>query len=187
MPTARSGVSKLAHGLGSELQVRFSWMAYAVSNGTYGDWVDRGRPKPTHREFADYIAWCINGKAPVYFGEVKALKHRSGRWSVTYRDVATGLAMRESGFDGVVVTGPGPQAKRLPQVVDPRIFDGVGLWLPGTITGAAQLAAQGHADPVIIVGSGGTAAATAAALVRAQVQNEILVLGKPSGALRPCG
>jgi mycobactin lysine-N-oxygenase len=169
--------SQLAQGLGSELQVRFSWMAYAISNGTYGDWVDRGRPKPTHREFADYIAWCIDGKAPVYFGEVTALKQRSGRWSVTYRDVATGLDVRESGFDGVVVTGPGPQAKRLPQVVDPRIFDGVSLWLPGIVTGAAQLAAQSPDDPVIIVGSGGTAAATAAALVRAQVRNEIIVLG----------
>ncbi len=169
--------SQLAEGLGSELQVRFSWMAYAIAKGSYGDWVDRGRPKPTHREFADYIAWCIEDAALVLFGEVTALKHRFGRWSVTYSDLATGAPMRESGFDGVVVTGPGPQSTRLPQVADHRIFDGVGFWLPGIVTAAAQHAAESPDDPVVIVGSGGTAAATAAALVRAQVQNEIIVLG----------
>ncbi|AYG77221.1 SidA/IucD/PvdA family monooxygenase [Rhizobium sp. CCGE532] len=169
--------SQLADGLGSELQVGYSWMAYAIDKGSYGDWVDRGRPKPTHREFAEYIAWCIDGAAPVLFGEVTALKHRFERWSVTYNDAATGLPKRESGFDGVVLTGPGPQSKRLPQVADPRIFDGVGFWFPGIVAGAAQLAAQSPDDPVVIVGSGGTAAATAAALVRAQVQNEIIVLG----------
>lgn len=29
------------------MQVRFSWMAYAIDKGGYGDWVDRGRLKPT--------------------------------------------------------------------------------------------------------------------------------------------
>lgn len=169
--------SQLSDGLGSALQADYSWMAFAIANGSYGDWVDRGRPKPTHREFASYIAWCLEDAAILRFGTVTALKHRHGRWSVTYTEAATGAQIRESGFDGVVVTGPGPQSTRLKQVADPRIFDGVGFWLLGIVGGAAQLAAQNPDDPVVVVGSGGTAAATAAALVRAQVRNEIIVLG----------
>lgn len=169
--------SQLAEGLAARLQVRFSWMAYAIDQGRYGDWVDRGRPKPAHREFARYIAWCLTDSATIQYGEVIALTHRFGRWSVTYREAATGDEIRESGFDGVVVTGPGPQSTRLKQVADPRIFDGVGFWLPGTAAVAAQRAQESPDDPVIIVGSGGTAAATAAALVRANVRNEVIVLG----------
>lgn len=169
--------SQLADGLGSALQVGYSWMAYGIARDSYGDWVDRGRPKPTHREFASYIAWCLEDTATLRYGEVTALKHRFGRWSVTHTESATGAEIRESGFDGVVVTGPGPQSTRLRQVADPRIFDGVGFWSPGVVNAAAQYAAQSPDDPVVIVGSGGTAAATAAALVRAQVANEIIVLG----------
>lgn len=167
-------------GLDSDrmLQARFSWMSYAISEGFYGDWVDRGRPKPTHGEFAGYITWCITqSKTTVHFGEVTALHHRSGKWIVAFNDIESGGPRKETGFDGVVITGPGPQSARLKHVADYRIFDGVGLWLPGTVSAAAEIAARTPDDPVVIVGSGGTAAAAAAALVRAQVKNEIIVLG----------
>lgn len=169
--------SGLANDLNREMQMRYSWMAYAIAKDFYGEWIDRGRPKPTHLEFANYLVFCLEDAATMRYSDVIGLKHRMGRWTVKYRDVSTGTVVRESGFDGVVVTGPGPQATRLKRVADSRIFDGVGFWLPGVISTVAMLAHANLDDPVVIIGSGGTAAATAAALVRAKVENEIIVLG----------
>jgi mycobactin lysine-N-oxygenase len=108
---------------------------------------------------------------------VTGLKHRNGRWSVKYTSAANGNPLSEAGFNGVVVTGPGPQSTRLTKVTDPRIFDGVQFWRPGVIDAVRHAAEAGPDDPVVIIGSGGTAAATAAALIRADVRNDIRVLG----------
>ncbi|HZU51572.1 MAG TPA: SidA/IucD/PvdA family monooxygenase [Sphingomicrobium sp.] len=167
----------LAADLDRAMLARFSWTAFQIETERYGDWVDRGRPKPTHQDFAQYLAWCLSGLGPIRFGPVTALKHRNGRWSVRYTSRDSGASISEGRFDGVVVTGPGPQSTNLRKVADGRIFDGVDFWRPGVIAAVKQAAASGPDDPVVIIGSGGTAAATAAALVRADISNDIRVLG----------
>jgi mycobactin lysine-N-oxygenase len=166
--------SDLAEGLNPILQNRYSWMAFAIATAKYGEWVDRGRRRPSHLEFASYLSWCLNDSAEIIYAEVTGLSHRAGRWTVVVNNA--GVAERHTGFDGVVITGPGPQSNRLKKCVDPRVFDGVELWLPGTMDRVVN-AAENAEEPVVIIGSGGTAAATAAALIQAGIKNEIIVLG----------
>jgi mycobactin lysine-N-oxygenase len=77
----------------------------------------------------------------------------------------------------VIVTGAGPQGSRLTKIADSRIFDGVNFWRPGVINDVMRHAEASPSDPIVIIGSGGTSAATAAALVRAKAPNSIVVLG----------
>lgn len=44
----------------NEWMLAFSWQAYNVAQGTYSEWVDRGRLAPTHKQFASYLRWVID-------------------------------------------------------------------------------------------------------------------------------
>jgi mycobactin lysine-N-oxygenase len=44
----------------NERMLAFSWQAYNVANGTYSEWIDRGRLAPTHKQFASYLRWVID-------------------------------------------------------------------------------------------------------------------------------
>jgi mycobactin lysine-N-oxygenase len=158
------------------MQARFSWMAFAIQRQHYGTWVDQGRPAPNHRQFSEYIDFCITGSgAEVVSGEVTAIARAKNRWNVTYRN-SGGVTVPSNGFHGVVVTGPGPAKSKLVRVSDSRIFDGVNFWRkPSAIQALANAAPN---VPIAIVGSGGTAAAIAGWLVRAQVTNQVVILGR---------
>jgi mycobactin lysine-N-oxygenase len=167
---------RLGQSVAEHMQAFFSWSAFLVERQAYRDWVDRGRPRPSHRQFADYLAFCIDrAKTEVCYGKVLALKPDGARWSVVYEDRDTGTEQTERAFDGVVVTGTGP-ADRLSTFTDRRLFDGHSFWsgldaVPGMAEGAP-------ASPVVIMGSGGTAAACAGWLVRAGVSNDIVIMGR---------
>lgn len=68
-------------------------------------------------------------------------------------------------FDGIVVTGPGPQRRRLNTPAHARIFDGVSFWqnLPQV---RKSLRGRGPENQIVIVGGGGTSAAILAWLAR---------------------
>lgn len=85
----------LADGLAAEMQARYSWKAYCIARGKYGEWVDRGRQKPIHRDFADYLFWCIDDAGEYRAGNVTGLSHRNGQWSITYTD-PTGAMYRST-------------------------------------------------------------------------------------------
>lgn len=164
------------------MQSEYSWAAHAVEAGIYADWVDRGRPRPTHREFADYVASCVvRSGATVVYGTVTSLTIAGGKWTVHHSPPAGGASRQAKGFHGVVVTGTGPAAKRITdKVVDIRIFDGVSFWqgLSSIVT-----LAKATSEPIVIIGSGGTAAATAAWCVRQGLTNEIVIMGGDQAAL----
>jgi hypothetical protein len=33
----------------------YSWQRHLIARGTYADWVDRGRLRPTHRQWSYYL------------------------------------------------------------------------------------------------------------------------------------
>jgi hypothetical protein len=33
----------------------YSWQRHLIKHGVYGDWVDRGRMRPTHRQWSAYL------------------------------------------------------------------------------------------------------------------------------------
>ncbi|WP_304278518.1 SidA/IucD/PvdA family monooxygenase [Caulobacter segnis] len=159
----------------SRMQANFSWAAFMVSTERYGDWVDSGRPPPSHREFADYLDFCVKrSKAGLVSGDVVSLDHADGLWRVGY-ETASKTRRSKEGFDGVVVTGTGP-AKRISTFTDRRLFDGRSFW--NALTILPGLAAAAPESPIVVLGSGGTAAACAGWLVRAGIPNQIVILGR---------
>lgn len=159
----------------SAMQARFSWPAFAVISGEYGEWVDKGRPRLPHSTFAAYIEHCIrtSDAAPV-FGDVTRLQPHRSKWRIDYHDRDTGAAGQLDDFDGVVVTSTGPARPRLAKPNDPRLLDGVTFW---TAAASVPGLAQGSDEPIVIIGSGGTAAAIAAKLARMSVARQIVILG----------
>jgi mycobactin lysine-N-oxygenase len=172
-PTQPCGEKRVMAPLG------FSWMAHLVRDGderSCAEWVDGGSRRPSHQAFAAYLRDAIgrSGGRPCY-GEVTALRC-SSTWTVRYKDLAVG-EQDVSGFDGVVVTSPGPQ-QAIGTLKHPRYLDGDSFWrhLP-----EARAAAE-EEGRIVILGSGGTAAAIAAWFVRAGFRNVdlLMVAGQPT-------
>jgi lysine/ornithine N-monooxygenase len=52
----------------------FSWQRHLMTHGRYADWVDRGRMRPTHREWTAYLREVAErAEAEVVNGEVVGL------------------------------------------------------------------------------------------------------------------
>ena len=161
----------------------FSWGAYLIEAAGsplgYREWVDRGRKAPTHRIYAQYIAWVLRASGQIRAArEVVGLDHRDDRWSVRYR-LRGGVEKARGDFDGVVITGPGPALSGFQRPRDPRIIDGNAFWrTPETFLRRAR----GSDGPIIIAGSGGTSAAIAARIVRRDPGRPVIIIGN-QGAL----
>src|SRR5262249_48723040 len=128
---------------------QYSWQRHLIKHGAYSDWVDRGRMRPTHRQWAAYLRDVAQAaEAEILHGVVTGLEVAGGdRWELTP------AAGERRSSDGVVVTGAGPAVTVPGQPrVHPRVLDGRTYWL--------QEHALRHerAQNVCVVGSGETAA-----------------------------
>jgi mycobactin lysine-N-oxygenase len=108
-----------------ERMTRHSWQAYLIATGQFAEWVDRGRPAPTHRKWSQYLRWVAgNSDMNVVAGEVTRISVDSAadtaRWALQTTD-RTVLA------DGLMVTGPGqPERSILPG--NPRVLSIAQFW-----------------------------------------------------------
>jgi mycobactin lysine-N-oxygenase len=135
----------------------FSWQRHLTERGAYADWVDRGRLRPTHRQWSAYLRDVAERvEAEVVAGEVVGLEvGGDGCWTVT---VEPGMALSA---DGVVLTGSGPPITVAGQPQDhPRVLDGRNYWLP------ERMHKKGIAESVCVIGSGETAASVVISLVK---------------------
>jgi mycobactin lysine-N-oxygenase len=135
----------------------YSWPRHLIRHGAYSDWVDRGRIRPTHRQWSAYLREVAEAaEAEVIRGAVTGLELAGGdRWEVT---LATGDAIAA---DGVVITGAGPAITVPGQPRDhPRVLDGRTYWL------AAHTMHRERALSVCVIGSGETAASVVIDLVK---------------------
>ena len=133
----------------------YSWPRHLIAGGTYADWVDRGRQRPTHREWGAYLrAVAVKCGAETLVAEVTALETEAGRWRLGLAGGGTVEA------DGVVVTGPGPPATVPGQPAGhPLVLDGRSYW--------QHLGELGHrARNICVIGSGETAAWVVITLAR---------------------
>jgi mycobactin lysine-N-oxygenase len=135
----------------------YSWQRHLIRHGVYGDWVDRGRMRPTHRQWSAYLREVAEAaRAEIVRGVVAGLEVTdSGRWEV----------MLEAGdaiaADGVVITGAGPAITVPGQPRDhSRVLDGRTYWL------AAHELHREHALNVCVIGSGETAASVVIDLLK---------------------
>jgi mycobactin lysine-N-oxygenase len=134
----------------------YSWQGHLIRHGAYGDWVDRGRIRPTHRQWSAYLREVADAAdAEIACGIVAGLEVAGGGWEVT---LEAGDAIAA---DGVVLTGAGPAITVPGQPRDhPRVLDGRTYWL------AARGLGRERALTVCVVGSGETAASVVIDLVK---------------------
>jgi mycobactin lysine-N-oxygenase len=99
----------------------YSWQRHLIAHGVYADWVDRGRLRPTHRQWSYYLREVARrADAEIVAGEVAGLEAAGGRWRLA---LGSGKVIWA---DGVVFTGAGPpvrvpgQPQRHPRVLDGR-------------------------------------------------------------------
>ena len=156
---------------------RLSWQAYLTREGSFADWVDRRRPQPTHRQWAQYLGWVAAevGVRP-QVGELAGVELEEGRWRL---ELADGRGDRRHLLaDGLVLTGPGDaiQVPGQPRG-HPRILDGRSFWLE-----AEALAMAGPAE-VCVIGSGETAGSVASALLDLLPDGSLVELVSSHGVL----
>jgi mycobactin lysine-N-oxygenase len=135
----------------------YSWQRHLIRHGAYSDWIDRGRMRPTHRQWSAYLREVAEAaEAEIVCGVVTGLEVAGcDRWEVTLEAGETIAA------DGVVMTGAGPVITVPGQPRDhPRVLDGRTYWL------AAHQLKREHALNVCVVGSGETAASVVIDLVK---------------------
>jgi mycobactin lysine-N-oxygenase len=168
--------------IGPELFAHFSWGAYLVSRGRFGDWVDRDRDHPSHARFADYLDWVF-GQAmqDTIVAEVRRVWHSGDKWVLDYSKKG---AERRVVVDGVVLTGAGkPRMVEGASSLPPgRVFDAENFWP------ARNLFLTDKKIEVAVAGDGGSAGAIVAWLADrfSETQSRIWSVS-PMGTLFPRG
>ena len=135
----------------------YSWQRHLIRHGAYSDWVDRGRMRPTHRQWSAYLREVADAaQAEIVSGVVTGLEVTGGdRWEVRL------AAGDEIAADGLVITGAGPAITVPGQPHGhPRVLDGRTYWL------AAHELNHQRAQNVCVIGSGETAASVVIDLVK---------------------
>jgi mycobactin lysine-N-oxygenase len=133
----------------------YSWQRHLIARGAYADWVDRGRLRPTHRQWSSYLRDVASrAQAEIVAGEVVSLETRGERWRMA---LASGQAIWA---DGVVCTGAGPPISVAGQPdPHPRVLDGRSYWIH-------ERAPQKRVgQSVCVIGSGETAASIVISLL----------------------
>jgi mycobactin lysine-N-oxygenase len=160
--------SKLMNKAVANQLLQLSWPSYLIHEGKYVDWIDRGRSRPTHKEWAGYLQWVA---AKVGIDVVQAEVYSIGcsedntQWRLACKSALDGSELTLQG-DGLVLTGPGTPISIPGQPQQhSRVMDGSSFWL--RVDEFARM--RGSAQPLHIgvIGTGETAAAAVIALVNA--------------------
>lgn len=161
-----------------EEMLRYSWQAFLVQDGSYSDWVDRGKPHPPHWRWAAYFKWVADKLAlRVLPGTIFRIERDKLQWHVCYR-TTTGREKSITGA-GLVISGPGDPVKLPGQPLnDWRVFDGKDFW-------SRVDSFDGLGEDVIIgvVGSGETAAAVVVALLERVATGAMIYVINRQGAV----
>src|SRR6201993_2496044 len=84
-----------------ERMPRFSWQSYLIATASFAEWIDRGRPAPTHRRWSQYLAWVADQVGlNVVHGEVERLAVSGERWALQTHETTVHA-------DALMITGPG--------------------------------------------------------------------------------
>jgi mycobactin lysine-N-oxygenase len=131
----------------------YTWQRHLIAHGAYADWVDRGRMRPTHRQWSWYLREVAEkARAEIIAAEVLSLEADGERWRLAVQPGEVIWA------DGVVVTGSGPPIRVAGQPErHPRVLDGRSYWLHEHKTQVAQNAC--------VIGNGETAASIVISLI----------------------
>lgn len=163
----------------------FTWTAFLVDTRRYPDWIDRGRPSPSHQLWAAYLAWVAAQLAPevtLLSAEVRAidLDAAGARWELALCGPSQPSSLQTFAADGLMLTGPGKTRMDFAGWshgdLPPRTYDLESFWSTlkaGGFTGAGRVG---------VVGAGENAASVLLALGRRRPQLELEVIS-PKGFL----
>jgi mycobactin lysine-N-oxygenase len=178
------GDKELSRAVAKEM-VHLSWQSFLIDQLRYSDWIDRGRTRPTHREWSQYIQWVAEQvELELCVGEVTSIATTSDQrqWLLTCRSGEGGAPFTVTG-DGLVMTGPGTPLTIAGQPkAHPRIMDGASFWL--RTEEFAQL--RSHVTQPLnigVIGTGETAAAIVVALVDALRSSAFIEIISPYGVI----
>ncbi|MGV0805657.1 NADPH-dependent L-lysine N(6)-monooxygenase MbtG [Mycolicibacterium setense] len=146
---------------------RHSWQAYLIATGGFAEWVDRGRPAPTHKRWSQYLSWVAEDVGMnVVSGEVEQISIAGGAGSSADDADAHRWVLHTAedtvSADGLMVTGPG-QAERSVLPGNPRVMSIAQFWHQA---GKHELIT---AERVAVIGGGETAASMLNELFRHRV------------------
>jgi mycobactin lysine-N-oxygenase len=151
----------------------YSWQRHLVAKGTYADWVDRGRLRPTHRQWSYYLREVARLAGPeIVRARAVGLEAAGERWRLA---VHPGEAIEA---DGVVLTGAGPPVQINGQPGHhPRVLDGRSYWL------AEPKLGHQVARNVCVIGSGETAASVVISLLSKSHKHSVIDVLTSRGVL----
>ena len=178
------GDKELSRAVAKEM-VHLSWQSFLIDQLRYADWIDRGRTRPTHREWSQYIQWVAEKvEVELYVGEVTSIATTSDQqhWRLTCHSAEDGASFTVPG-NGLVMTGPGtPLGIPGQPKAHPRIMDGASFWLRNEEF--VRLRSQ-VTQPLNIgvIGTGETAAAIVVALVDALRDSAFIEVISPYGVI----
>ena len=134
----------------------YSWPRHLIAHGVYANWVDRGRLRPTHRQWSSYLREVAErAQAEIVAGEVVGLEVSGEQWRLALEPGEPIWA------DGVVFTGAGPPIVVAGQPQQhPCVFDGRSYWL------VERALNKQVAQSVCVIGSGETAASVVISLLK---------------------
>jgi mycobactin lysine-N-oxygenase len=152
----RSAVAPRRNAELDERMTRYSWQSYLIATASFAEWIDRGRPAPTHRRWSQYLGWVAQHVGlNVVHGEVDGLAVTGDRWALHTHETTVHA-------DALMITGPG-QAEKSLLPGNPRMLSIAQFWDR----------AAGHdrisAERVAVIGGGETAASMLNELFRHRV------------------
>jgi mycobactin lysine-N-oxygenase len=145
-----------------ERMTRHSWQAFLIATGQFAEWVDRGKPAPTHRRWSQYLKWVAEDVGMnVVEGDVERIGISEHRWALETAETTVHA-------DGVLITGPG-QAERSVLPGNPRVMSIAQFW--HRTTQHERIVAE----RVAVIGGGETAASMLNELFRHRVSTITVV------------
>ncbi|MBF6225616.1 SidA/IucD/PvdA family monooxygenase [Nocardia abscessus] len=141
----------------NEAMMAYSWTSFLVDQGTYAEWIDRGRPSPQHHVWAKYLQWVARAiDLELVVGTVRSIAAAADGWQVTAID-ADGRPT-EIEADGLMITGPGRSEKALTK--HPKVLSIAEFW---DLAGKRSLPV---ASRIAVIGGGETAGSALDELIR---------------------
>ncbi|HEV7783343.1 MAG TPA: SidA/IucD/PvdA family monooxygenase [Chitinophagaceae bacterium] len=86
----------------------YSWPVFLTEKGFYQEWIDRGKPSPTHMRWAEYLCWCAaKSGASIQPGEVVSIGIDGDQWKVSFNTDEGPGHIKEILAENIMITGPG--------------------------------------------------------------------------------
>ncbi len=149
----------------------YSWTSFLVENGTYAEWIDRGRPNPQHHVWARYLQWvAAKSGAEIVMGAVRRIAPASDGWLVSVDESDGGSA--EIDADGLMITGPGNSGRALAD--HPKVLSIAEFW---DLAGKRGLPVSSRAA---VIGGGETAGSAMDELIRHDVLTVSIISPNPT-------